>query len=238
MMILTHGHWLPPLQPAKQGRFILWAEISGDKLRKPRGRPRIPPHAYAASPGQLRQTLEKIAALPETRPVPITLTLPALKNLPLPSPRLLHEWDDTFAGVAPTGLKRFKLEGLSLEPTDALYFLNWLPAPGALPPRLAFGDDLIYWVTVARLGLEILAAQRYIPAIEHVDTQTFHASWKPVFDRANDATRLSQLVRAMPPAARACLPAELTGDLEPPPAHRLLEDFLTTVVDAAVREWH
>ena len=233
-MILLHGHWLAPTRGGERGRFFLWGETPDGKLNKPRGRPRWPVHAFAAAPNHVRTALEVTTSLPECEEVLTTLILPALKNLPWPSPRLAHEWD-AFEGAVPTGLKRFKLHGLALLPVDALHILNRLPDPDTLPPELALGDDLIYWVTAARLGVEILTAQRYIPAIEHVDTQHFEARWKPVFDRSDDAVRLAQLVRAMPASARAGLPAELTGDLVPPPAHHVLEDFLTTVVDAVVR---
>ena len=235
-MILLHGHWLPPVQSSERGRFILWGETSDGKLTKPRGRPSWPVHAFAAAPAQLHKALEVNTSLQECNEVLTTLILPALKNLPWPSPRLAHEWD-TFEGVVPTGLKRFKLHGLALLPVDALHILNRLPGPDTLPPDLALGDDLIYWVTAARLGLEILTAERYIPAIDHVDTQLFQARWRPVFDRPDDTARLSHLVRAMPPSARAGLPAELAGDMDPPPAYYLLEDFLTTVIDLTVREW-
>ena len=237
-MFVIHGQWLLPSQPQDSGRFILWAETSDEKLKKPRGRPRIPTHAFALSPERLTETLETLVPRPRTSPTPFTVILPALKSLPLPSPRLAHDWGE-FRDASPTGLRRFKLEGLSLEPAGALHLLNKLPAPSDLPPRLALGDDLLFWVTAARFALEMLAAQRYLPSIERVGTQTFQARWRPIFDRSDDAARLSRLLRAMPPAARACLPIELTGPLvDPAPAHRLLEDFLTTMIDAAVREWH
>jgi len=235
-MIVIHSHWLLSIQRGEAGRLILWAETSAGKLVKPRGRPKVPAHAFALPPDQIAQTLQPLVSSIESTPAPFTLILPAIKNLPIPSPGLVHDWDEF--SITPTGLQRFKLDGLSLEPTAALHILNSLPTPADLPPHLAFGDDLRFWITVGQLALEMLAAQRYIPAIEQVDTQTFHARWRPIFDRSDDATRLSQLLRAMPPAARACLPSDLTGDLDPPPAHRLLEDFLATLIDAAVREWH
>ena len=237
-MIVIHGHWLLPVQPGERCSLILWAETSTGKLIKSRGRPRLPAHAFVLSPDQLAQTIQPWVSSVDGIPAPFTLILPAIKNLPIPSPGLVHDWDEFSTAAAPTGLRRFKLEGLSLEPAAALHILNSLPTPADLPPHLAFGDDLLFWITASQLALEMLAAQRYIPAIEHVDIQTFHARWRPIFDRPDDAARLAQLLSAMPPAARACLPIELTGDLDPPPARRLLEDFLTTVVDAAVRDWH
>ncbi|MBM4463997.1 MAG: DEAD/DEAH box helicase [Chloroflexi bacterium] len=237
-MLVLHGNWLLPTQPTESGRFLLWAETSQAKLRKPRGRPQVPPHPFAAPPEAVQQAILRLGPLPDTPAmVRFNLFLPADGNLPLPSPRLVHDWDE-LADATPTGLRRFKLEGLALDATDALRLLTALPAPEALPPHLACGDDLMFWSTVARFALELLAGQRYIPAIEQVDAQTFHARWRPVFDRPEDASRLAQLLRSMPPVARACLPPELKGEPQPPPAHYLLESFLISVVDSAVREWH
>ena len=238
-MLVLHGSWLLPTQPTESGHFLLWAETSEDKLRRSRGRkPQILPHPFAAPPEAVQQALATLAPLPDAPATTrFNALLPAAGALPLPSPRLVHNWDE-LTDATPTGLRRFKLEGLALNGTDALRLLTTLPAPEVLPPHLAFGDDLMFWSTVARFALELLAGQRYIPAIEQIDPQTFHARWRPVFDRPEDASRLAQLLGSIPPAARACLPPDLKGEPQPAPAHYLLKDFLATVVDAAVREWH
>lgn len=237
LMLVIHSNWLLPLEPGDQGRLILWAETSTGTLKKPRGRPRAPAHAFAASASALEKAIQSIVEVPTAAPTVLNILLPALKNLPLPSPSLVHNWDELSGATSP-GVKRFKLEGLALKPTDALCLLNRLPAADNLPPHIVLGDDLVFWVTAARLALEILAEQRYLPAIEQVDINHFHARWQPIFDRPQDVVRLSKLVRAMPPAARTGLPAELTGVHTPPPAHYILESFLNTLVDSAVREWH
>ncbi len=236
-MLVLHGSWLLPTQPIAPGHFLLWAETSEDKRRRRGRKPRILPHPFTAPLETVQQALAPLVSLPDDPAITRFIALlPAAGDLPLPSPRLVHDWDE-LDGAMPTGLRRFKLKGLSLDATDALHFLTALPATEELPPHLVLGDDLAFWSTVARFALELLAAQRYIPAIEQVGTQNFHARWRPVFDRPQDASRLAQLLASMPPAARACLPTGLKGEPDAPPAHRLLEDFLTTVVDAAVREW-
>ena len=237
-MLVLHGSWLLPTQPVASGGFLLWAEASQEKLRKSRGRtPRVISHPFAAPPEAVHQAFVPLVPIPDApSKARFHLLLPAAGALPLPSPRLVHDWDE-LTDATPTGLCRFKLEGLALGATEALHLLTALPTPEELPSHLAFGDDLVFWSAVARFALELLAGQRYIPAIEQVDTQTFHARWRPVFDRPEDARRLAHLLRSMPPAARACLPPGVKGEPQPAPAHRLLEDFLTTVVDTAVREW-
>ncbi len=236
-MLVLHGSWLLPTQPVESGRFLLWAETSEEKRRRRGRKPLILPHPFAAPLENVQQALAPLAPLPDEPAITRFIALlPAAGDLPLPSPRLVHNWDE-LAEATPTGLRRFKLEGLSLGATAALHLLTALPAPDELPPHLVLGDDLAFWSTVARFALELLAAQRYIPAVEQVGTQSFHARWRPVFDRPQDASRLAQLLGSMPPAARACQPSGLKGEPEAAPAHRLLENFLTTIVDAAVREW-
>jgi len=237
-MLVLHGGWLLPTQPGESGRFLLWAETSEEKQQRRGRKPRVLPHPFAAPLETVQQALSTLAPLPnEPATTSFIALLPAAGDLPLPSPRLVHDWDE-LTEATPTGLRRFNLKGLSLSATDALHLLAALPAPEELPPHLALGDDLAFWSIVARFALELLAAQRYIPAIEQVGPQGFQARWRPVFDRPQDASRLAQLLGSMPPVARACLPPELKGEPEAAPAHRLLEDFLTTVVDATVREWH
>ena len=236
-MLVLHGSWLLPTQPVESGHFLLWAETSEDKRRRGGRKPQILPHPFAASLETVQQALSTLAPLPDEPAITrFNALLPAAGDLPLPSPRLVHDWDE-LAEATPTGLRRFKLKGLALRATDALHLLTALPAPEDLPLHLALGDDLAFWSTVARFVLELLAAQRYIPAIEQAGPQSFQARWRPVFDRPQDASRLAQLLGSMPPAARACLPPGLKGEPEAAPAHRLLKNFLTTVVDAAVREW-
>ncbi|HBY92812.1 MAG TPA: hypothetical protein DEP84_02430, partial [Chloroflexi bacterium] len=209
-MFVVHGHWLLPTQPEEQGCFLLWAETStARKPKRPRGK--MPVHPFAAPLEQLHEVLRPLVPLPEdASSVPFSLLLPAVKTLPLPSWQLVHDWNE-LADAKPTGLQRVRLEGLGLQATAALHFLTALPAPEELPPHLALGDSLTFWSTVARFVLELLAGQRYIPGIEQVGTQTFQARWRPVFDRPEDATRLAQLLRSMPAATRACLPADLKG---------------------------
>ena len=67
-MIVIHGHWLPPIQPEDAGCFILWAEASAGKLVKPRGRARVPSHAFALPTDQLAQTILPLAPLVEGAP--------------------------------------------------------------------------------------------------------------------------------------------------------------------------
>ncbi len=236
-MLVMHGGWLLSTDSAAREQFIVWGEDSGNALRKPRGRPETPAHAFAAPIDHLQGAVELLTALRVNQAArTFTVVLPANKAIPFPSPRLVHKWE-TFDEIVPEGTRRFKVDGLPFAPADAVHFLNALPASPDIPQDTLLGDDLIWWIAAARLVLELLAGQRYIPAIKQMDTQTFYALWQPVLDRPEDAARIAHLVKAAPPVVRAYLPAELQGEPDLPPVSWILEDFLSTVIDASVRTW-
>ncbi|OAT80315.1 hypothetical protein A6M21_13890 [Desulfotomaculum copahuensis] len=89
--------------------------------------------------------------------------------------------------------------------------------------------DWQYWRQAARLALELLVRQRFIPAL---DEKTFHAVWRPVFNAPEDARRLELLARAMPPVCRAAggvkrgsAPAKLVA----PAPEMLVTDFVRSL---------
>jgi len=234
-MLVLHGGWLPATSPGASGQFVVWAETSQARLPRVKGKRSKRAHPFATGPRALQEFLAGFLSLHEpVRTVTFHMVLPAAEGLPVPSPQLVHDWDLS-AGRKPSGLQRFAITGLALSPPEALSVLTSLPAPYTLPPSVALGDDLVYWSVAARLALERLIQQQYLPAIEVVDSQGFRARWRPVFDRPEDAARLARLRRAMPPAARAYLPDRWQG--EPPDHPWILEDFLTSTVDGAIREW-
>lgn len=235
-MLVLHGGWLPTTSPRGSHQFVVWAETSQGKLPEPNGKKSTVAHPFSLRPHALQQLLANLVPLQEpVCPITFHMLLPAAEGLPFPSPQLVHNWD-LFTRLKPSELRRFAITGLALSPLETLSALASLPTPYTLPPSVAFGDDLVFWSVAARLALERLIRQQYLPAIEAVDSHGFRARWRPVFDRPEDAARLARLRRAMPSAARAYLPNRWQG--EPPDHHWILEDFLTTIVDAAIREWH
>ncbi len=218
-MNILHAHYQPTQENGKPGGIIFWAETPDAPQPVPqRGRtaknPKPKAHPFAASPN--------LAGEKRT----LTLRLPAVKGIPLPSPGLIHNWDINTA-----------------EPTLALFTVDgiWMPPAEALPVLLAYsipqtgpgasyrpGTCLRYWNMVAALALETLATQKLIPVIDGKDTR-----WLPVLDSPRDAQRLSQLEAAMPPICRA-EPTEEGEHLSP---HVLLNSFLNPLCNSLAREW-
>jgi SNF2 family DNA or RNA helicase len=101
---------------------------------------------------------------------------------------------------------------------------------------------------VAKLALEFLARQRFIPSLKSKPDGTgkkYYSLWQLARLDPTDAERVSTLARAMPPACRAFLveqPGHATGKgagLTPTAfvARALVENFLGATVDQAIRQW-
>ena len=99
---------------------------------------------------------------------------------------------------------------------------------------MVLGDSLYFWAQAARLALEMIAGQRFLPAAATGGRQ-IEAYWEPVFTDSRDLARRTQLIQAMPPVARAVLPP---GRSEQPLAPAvLLDGFLRQTIGDAVRTW-
>ncbi|MDH7473328.1 MAG: DEAD/DEAH box helicase [Anaerolineae bacterium] len=250
-MIVLHGSWLPNPTPGAAGEFIIWGETSEvepqsrRRGRRPQPRPdRALPHPFQVTTKQVLDALRYL--LPgvgltavEERGTRAHVLLPSSSRGPLASPQLI--WDDGEGeeDVEPSGLGLWEIAGLPLTPTQALALL--VPLPLEPHPGVAVGSDLRFWNTAAKFALELLARQRFMPALVRegsVEPPSLRAIWQPVLDEAEDQERVNCLVRAMPPVCRGLKAAgrSVKGS-EPVAARALVESFLGAIVDAAVREW-
>lgn len=138
-----------------------------------------------------------------------------------------------------------RLEGLEREGTPSMLEVRTVPTLAFGPadsidlltarPMLArdhvrTGPSLTYWSRAAELVLELLAQQRFVPAVHADGTNSYRGYWRVVVDDKATSDRLRALIAAMPPSCRCLL-----GDSAAPQASRLIENFLWTTVDALVR---
>ncbi|PWH12670.1 MAG: ATP-dependent helicase [Anaerolineae bacterium] len=190
--------------------------------------PKPRPHPFSAAPA-----LQQVQGGEKRR---ITLRLPAVRGIPLPSPQLIHDWelDTDNPSLAP-----FVVNGIFCPPEAALTVLLEYSTPrpdstGTLYPSSAFR----YWSLAASLVLETLAAQKLVPIIENASTSLSTARWQPVLDSPKDAARLAQLAEAMPPVCRAEFSAPHTKENKSEAAPRaLLQHFINTFCDSLARAW-
>ena len=125
--------------------------------------------------------------------------------------------------MSPTGIPT-----LSFSPPDALDLLGGTPVFGR--EDAAGGASYLYWSRVALLVLELLAKQRFVPAMHQAGAHQHRGFWRVVVDGGASSDALRDLIASMPPVCRAIdtLP-------QPVQAAALVENFLWTAVDSQVR---
>src|SRR5579859_7991237 len=220
-MLVLHAIWLPALD-AQAAHLALWGESGHEQA--PAGRPGRAQHPFSAPPQALAAALRLAELKVSAEEAALTLRLPTVGKWPQPS--RAHLLAD-----APTGklkLKVWSVPALLVAPRDSLAMLLNLPGPDDDTPGLEIAADARFWQAAARWTLELLAGQRFQPALEPLDGERCLACWQPVLDADDDRARLEQFVTVMPPAARAAALDDFSS-------RALLLDFLNTVVDAFCR---
>jgi len=243
------------VETAQYGTLFLWGEspyapAAPSSLPDASQEADTPPaHPFCLPVSRLNDLLADL--LPglwptSAQPAQTTMLLPADSQGPLPSPQLIRDLlaengNDGNGGRSPH-LSPWQVEGVALAPLEALRFLNDLPSPEQLAPRVAPGADLEFWSMAGKFALELLARQQFIPTLDRREEEgdvVFRAIWVPVLGSVEDLRRVELLARVMPPVCRAM------GGVKQGPedvlvarsARALLKEFLQQIVDAAVRIW-
>ena len=157
----------------------------------------------------------------------LTLRLPHRNGRPVPS---------CMASTSPATADRpqnlslvpCRVPTLAFAPADAVDLLT--ASPGFGRGDVHGGASLCYWSRVAALVLELLARQRFVPAIHHAGGDQYLGYWRVVVEDEHTSDRLGALIASMPPVCRSLVVAG-----EPLQASALVENFLWTTVDALVR---
>src|SRR5215831_2529382 len=232
-MLVIHGLWV-------YGTCYLWAEDSAPPAAAPprAGRPsRAPrPHPFALQASGLARALDRLPELvagPAGQAVgdEVTLRLPSATDGPLASPELIRRPDQDGAGGSRPGGRRgslapWRVPALAFEPAPAVDLLTVPGEPGALSGEVIGGGSARYLAALARLGADLAARGRVLPALRAEDGE--HAArWRPVLSGA-DAERARELAAGMPAMCRAVG----AGDRSPA---LILTDALDALTDAAAR---
>ncbi|MFA4836198.1 MAG: DEAD/DEAH box helicase [Dehalococcoidia bacterium] len=232
-MIVLHAIW----HHSAAGRLCLWAESStlpasnpkrrGQQSKKPQRHPfTLSIDALAKTVGGLSEGLIAQSASPAVLPV----LLPSTGKGPLSSPDLILA--ERIKGTGKITLISWEIDTLTLDPVDALDFLISLPSESS--HEVAFGNSLHFWAEAAKLSLELMTKQCFIPAVtedKHDGNNHFRAVWEAVIDE-EDSKRVQLLSNSMPPICRAFSLPEGKRPLLP---SALVLNFLHRTVDAFIR---
>jgi SNF2 family DNA or RNA helicase len=232
-MRILHLHWLTPTAPGENGRALFWLETAvARQPNRDRRKKAAQPHPFAVAQDGLRDLLTAVR-LPGKMPIKtITLWLPTNRFGPIPSPDLLHDWEQD---DDPPELLPWEIVGGTLSAAQTLRLLTWLHQ-NELPAPYRLGVDGRYWQTIYTFTLELLARQLVRPTlVEQRDKQArrYEARWLPILDGESEARRIVQLAAAMPAVARA----DAANPDETIPPRAILDSFLNHLADAAMREW-
>ena len=252
-MLVLHGTWIPAEIKPGGGCFMLWGESSAaEPPVKRRGRPSakitVKPHPFQALDREIlfgiMQLLEHVPDLSgiDAGREKFLVQLPSGKNYPLASPYLLRDDEDVWKDII--GDKPFhsvwEVQGLTLSPAYAVIMLAVMPEDMAAHDQVVISPEIVFWSGVAKLALELMVNQRFIPDLLHSEQSgtkvKYEARWHPVTNRSADLVRIKTLAAAMPPVCRAVLPAESSGasftHIQP---NKQVQDFLNRVTDDLIR---
>ncbi|MCX6045948.1 MAG: DEAD/DEAH box helicase [Chloroflexi bacterium] len=138
-------------------------------------------------------------------------------------------------------LSAWQITGLTVPPLAALRILSHLnykpvttPGATATLQRVRLGNDLIFWSNAAKYTLELLIGQHYLPGLQPQPGDRLAAAWQPALYDERVEQRLDQLVQSMPPVCRTY---NVASPADAPAPAEILEHFITTLIDTAIRSW-
>ena len=245
-MHILHGTWLNSEYTDANSGFVLWAETSQERPARKASRPstrRVKPHPFALSSEALRRVWLDLmpsgeeAIKTDAKEIVAVVQLPSASDSPQASPGLMREAEEG-RGQSKLKLSSWQVDALVIPPADVPGFLIGLLSEGDTTPGIKIGADLRFWSLAARFALELLACQRYVPALLKQDNG-YLAVWQPQLSDPADEARLNKLVEAMPPVCMAVTRTKGKNEsLAATAAPRaLLCNFLSTVVDAFARDY-
>lgn len=162
-------------------------------------------------------------------PANLTVLLPSTSSRPIPSSKLIYG-KESEAGEE-IKLAPWEVATLALAPDIALDFL--LSLPSQPPQGVIFGSSLCFWIEAAKLSIELITRQCFVPTItedKQGNSTCFQAVWEAIIE-GEDRGRVQLLSNSMPPCCRAIQqPAQ--GNVSP---SVLILSFLDETIDAFVR---
>ena len=246
MKAILHGTFIVDKAGQADDLFFVWAERPAQVERR-RGRTHgIARHPHAATALEIAELLAAHVPDEDWRHA-VRLTRVAFLPSGTDSP-LVPRW---LAGDGQrderSTLVPWRVEGLGLPLLDMLSLFVVLPMVNDRAAGMhRVGDDLRFWGIAAKLTLELLARERFLPGFK-VDGEDLRAVWLPALaagqGMAEDQARFEVLARSMPPACRALFRERASmAELDPngaeaPSPRTALQSFVTQLLDQAVRDW-
>ncbi|MEW5857045.1 MAG: SNF2-related protein [Cyanobacteriota bacterium] len=250
-MASLHGSWL--VQP-QGGYLFVWGEIWRPMTPAMSSQPdTVASHPMAMTQAELIDFLRSRSLFGESRShsrsranekwhkKAIALPSQTLETgepiYPVLSTKMLSEGAD----ASTLSLHLWQVEGLCLDPLEAIQFLQALPLGSFKASDAYVGGDLRFWAQVSRWILDLLVRCKFLPTLHRQLDGTVVAAWQPLLDSGLDQARLEKFTQLMPSACRTYQHSEVNGkeksneQLTPDEPKELLLGFLGSAIDAQVR---
>jgi len=241
-----HGAWLPAIR-GYPSRFAFWGEHappSGwypDAAGTCSARPSLDFHPYAAGFSSLHEVIAGLlpagtwpggtAGGPDpTEMWQLVCALPTYRAAPLLSPSARG------AGAAPVAVAGDDVQAVPWTvPAICLDVARAAPQLMSMPQSdddcVALADDLLFWISATRFGLQLLRGCHFLPSLER-EGGSVVARWRPLLTGTAERASLQRLARAMPPASRSLI---WQSGMAPQQSEPALCSFLASLVDSVAR---
>lgn len=266
-MAILHGSWLKTRDSRDvqhQGDYFLiwgetWRRMSANESASLET---VTPHPLAMTPEELKdfvRSLNQQGRLKWEWPDDATPKKGKGKQQKKETPSDFRRWQERaialpsylsetevpiplHSGEAPEEEERYlypwMVEGLCLNPLEAMQFLSALPLGVVDEAQNFIGADLRFWSHVIRWSLDLLARCKFLPLLDRHLEGSAIAKWQPLLDSDTDRKRLTRFAKQMPLACRTYQTIEVADRIAidlPPEPQELLREFLGRTIDARIR---
>jgi SNF2 family DNA or RNA helicase len=217
-------------------QFFFWGESPAEKKisvvrrgRKPKN-PVVKPYPYDSGLDNLSSALELFPVVTGRRETEkINVWMPTIGGSPVPSSPLVDEIPTSKAELT---LAPWNVHASLLEAEEAMVLLCACMGKKVLAPGIIPGNDLLWWAEALKFAGSLVAGQKYLPGVRFEEGK-YRAFWEPVF-AGEDAGKLAEIAKQMPPAARA-LTLEVSARPPEMPAALVARHFIEDSLDQIVR---
>lgn len=206
--------------------FCLWGEASSAHDA---------PRASFATRSELQKALADVAPLDiavASRITDVVAWLPTSGGYPVASSPLIGGSEEAAGGEC---LAPHRLEALPVDPAPSVVLLRRCSLRTMLAPGISIGADLTFWSHLMRFAALLVAAQRYVPALDierSGRSLRYVARWRARMGPLERA-RVDGLAAAMPGVCRALA---RSGESVPATSpHEVAHRFVDRIVDELVR---
>ncbi len=225
-MLTLHATW-------SVGSLWIWAEhdqlFRSPASTSPEG---VARHPFAAESADVAAIIKSVAADANAEEASVYLRLPTLATRPLPSPRFAHAIGASTDLLTedPITIVEAEAPAVGVNPTSIAHVLDrLLDVAESGQSEFLIGPSIEFWAAASRLVRTLLIQQRFVPMIRQQVGGDLQGFWAPWLADKPTAERISKLLEAMPPVARAARDV-LNNDGWP-----ILEDFMVAMCDAECR---